>query len=107
MDHELDGWDITRSDAADWLPWGEGDAARARILGSADGYVVAIVEAAAGYRGTPHEHDHAEFFYLIDGTVQNQGQALHRGDGYAAAPGSVHTDFTAVTDATYLSVFRI
>jgi hypothetical protein len=36
--------------------------ARAKVLGAADGNVVALVEAEAGYHGTPHEHDHAEFF---------------------------------------------
>jgi hypothetical protein len=29
------------------------------------------------------------------------------GDGYAAAPGSSHTDFAAVTDASYLSIFKL
>ena len=74
------------------MPWGEGGA-RAKILGVADGYVVALVEADAGYQGTPHEHAHAEFFYLIDGDVTNQGTTMTAGDGYAAAAGSRHDEF--------------
>ena len=51
----LEGWDINHADQLEWVPWGEGGA-RAKILGTADGYVVAYVEAEPGYRGTPHEH---------------------------------------------------
>ena len=102
----LDGWDINHADQLDWVPWGEGGA-RAKILGVADGYVVALVEADAGYRGTPHEHAYAEFFYLIDGRVTNQGTAMTAGDGYAAAAGSRHDHFQADTPARYLSIFKL
>jgi hypothetical protein len=103
----LDGWDITHAADADWVPWGDNGDARAKILGTADGYVVALIEADAGYRGTPHVHAHAEFFYLIDGSVRNQGQGMDTGDGYAAAMGSQHTDFEAESPSTYLIIFRI
>jgi mannose-6-phosphate isomerase-like protein (cupin superfamily) len=102
----LEGWDINHADQLDWVPWGEGGA-RAKILGAADGYVVALVEADAGYRGTPHEHAHAEFFYLIDGSVTNQATAMTAGDGYAAAAGSRHDDFHTETGARYLSIFKL
>ena len=49
MEISLDGWDITQAAAADWVPWGSAGNARAKILGSADGYA-----AAAG-------STHAEF----------------------------------------------
>jgi quercetin dioxygenase-like cupin family protein len=107
MEISLDGWDIGQADRLDWVPWGSGGDARAKVLGSADGFVVALVEAEPGYRGDPHEHAHPEFFFLIDGTVHNQGQDLVKGDGYAAAPGSVHTDFGTDTGATYLSIFKL
>jgi uncharacterized protein len=103
----LEGWDITPTDGPEWIPWGEGDGARARIIGSADGYFVALVEAQVGYRGTPHVHEHAEFLYVIDGRVRTQGQELAAGAGYAAAAGSAHDDFEALTPSTYLSVFRV
>jgi hypothetical protein len=54
----LDGWNITRYADTDWAPWGNGGA-QAKVLGSADGYLVALVEADAGYQGTPHEHGYA------------------------------------------------
>jgi hypothetical protein len=105
-DLSLEGWDINRAVEVEWIPWGEGGA-RAKVLGAADGYVIALVEADAGYRGTPHEHANAEFFYLIDGSVTNQGTAMTAGDGYAAAAGSRHDDFRADTPARYLSVFKL
>jgi hypothetical protein len=107
MQPSLDGWDITHADDAGWMPWGEHGDARAKILGGADGYVVALVEAQAGYRGTPHEHAFTEFFYLVEGTVRNQGVSMSAGDGYAAAAGSHHTDFEAESPATYINIFRI
>jgi quercetin dioxygenase-like cupin family protein len=102
----LDGWNITRNAETAWVPWGDGGA-QAKVLGSADGYVVALVEAEAGYRGTPHEHTHTEFLYLLSGRLQTQGQELVSGDGYAAAAGSTHDDFHALEPSTYLSIFRI
>ena len=103
----LEGWDITRAGDAEWIPWGDGDRARAKILGRADGYSVVLVEAQAGYRGMPHVHEHAEFLYVIAGRVRNQGQELTAGGGYAAATGSAHEDFEALAPSTYLLVFRI
>jgi hypothetical protein len=72
----LQGWGITRGDDAEGIPWGQDGKARAKVLGQADGYVVVVVEAEAGYQGTPHRPYQAEFFYLVDGQVRNQGQEL-------------------------------
>lgn len=66
-----------------------------------------LVEAEAGYRGDPHEHTDAEFFYLLEGTLRNQGQLISAGDGYAAAAGSKHTDFVVESPARYLIIFRL
>lgn len=103
----LDGWNIGTFDDLDWMPWGDGGIARAKILGDADGYLVTVVEAEPGYVGTPHEHDHAEFFYLIDGEVRNQGRTMRSGDGYAARAGSFHDDFATDGGATFLVIFKL
>jgi quercetin dioxygenase-like cupin family protein len=103
----LEGWDITRAADVEWVPWGQGGNARAKVLGNADDYLVVLVEARAGYQGTPHQHEYAELFYLIDGRLRNQGQELTAGDGYAAAAGSTHDDFEALAPSTYLSIFRV
>ncbi|MDQ4132236.1 MAG: cupin domain-containing protein [Actinomycetota bacterium] len=107
MEISLQGWDIARADDAEWVPWGSAGNARAKVLGSADGYFVALVEAQPGYQGDPHEHAYAEFFYLIDGTVQNQGEGMKAGDGYAAAAGSTHADFSTDSGATYIVIFKL
>jgi quercetin dioxygenase-like cupin family protein len=103
----LDKWDIRHAAEVDWIPWGGQAKARAKILGEADGYMVALVEAEAGYQSSPHEHAHTEFFYLVEGVIRNQGRTMNVGDGYAAAMGSVHTDFVVEAAATYLSIFRL
>ena len=108
MEVSLDGWDIKRFEETDWVPWGgTGGDARAKVLGVADGFYVALIEAQPGYRGDAHEHKYPEFLSVIDGEVRNQGQLMVQGDGYAAAPGSSHTDFGTETGATYLLVFKL
>lgn len=108
IDVSLEGWDIVSADDSDWMPWGgaEGEA-RARVLGEADGYNVALVEAKPGYRGNAHVHEHPEFNYVIDGSLRNQGRDMKAGDGYAAAAGSSHTDFATDAGATYIVVFKL
>jgi quercetin dioxygenase-like cupin family protein len=107
-DIALEGWDIVRGDEAEWMPWtGSAGDARAKVLGTADGYTVVLVEAQPGYRGAAHEHAHAEFNYVVSGALRNQGQAMTAGDGYAAAAGSSHTDFATDTGATYIVIFKL
>jgi quercetin dioxygenase-like cupin family protein len=98
----LDRWDICHSADADWAPWGGNGNARVKILAEADGYTVALIHADTGYTTAPHEHTYAEFFHLIEGVIRNQGQILQTGDAYAAAAGSVHTDFEVQSPSTYL-----
>jgi len=108
VDISLDGWNIVSADEAEWMPWaGSAGEARAKMLGAADGYTVVLVEAKPDYRGSEHEHAYAEFNYVIDGTVRNQGQEMKAGDGYAAAAGSTHADFATDSGATYLVIFKI
>jgi len=107
MDISLEGWDIQAAESVEWVPWGTKGNARAKILGSADGYMVAYVQADPGYEGDPHVHGHPEFFYLVEGTVRNQGREMVAGDGYAAGTNSSHTDFETDTGATYIVIFKI
>jgi quercetin dioxygenase-like cupin family protein len=107
MEHSLEGWDLGRFDAIEWAPWGSGDDARAKVLAVADGFYMALVEADAGYEGDPHVHEHPEFLYVLDGTLRTQGQKLTKGEAYAAAPGSTHSDFATEAGATYLSIFKL
>ena len=108
MEHELDGWDIVHGADADWMPWGgEGAPARAKVLGTGDGYALVLVEAAAGYTGTAHDHNFAEMSYVVAGTVEHQGVPMIAGAGYIASAGSTHTGFRATSDATYVLAFKL
>ncbi|WP_236076429.1 FAD-dependent oxidoreductase [Streptomyces coffeae] len=103
----LAGWDIAAADHGEWIPWGSCGKARARIVAQADGYHVALVEAEAGYRTDPHVHQHAEFLYLIEGRVSNQGRTITTGGAFAAAAGSVHDAFVSETPVRYVSIFKL
>jgi quercetin dioxygenase-like cupin family protein len=107
-DISLEGWDIVNADETEWMPWtGAAGEARAKVLGSADGYTAVLVEAQPGYVGAPHEHSFAEFNYVVAGTLRTQGRVMTAGDGYAAAAGSTHTDFATDAGATYIVIFKI
>jgi len=75
-------------------------------LGAADGLLVILAEAAPGYIWQPHVHGYPEFLLVLEGTVSTEGRTLGPGDGYAAATGSSHTDFTTANGAVYLLVTR-
>ena len=107
MNNNKIGWDFGLASEAEWMPWGEGNNATARVVAAADGYHQVLVKAQAGYTGTPHEHEHAEFFYILEGVVKHNGTRLNVGDGYGAAAGSTHDSFEAITDATYLTIFKL
>ena len=101
------GWDFGLAAEAEWMPWGEGDNAIGRIVAVGDGYHQVLIKAQAGYAGAPHEHEHAEFSYILEGVVKHNGATLSVGDGYAAAAGSTHESFEVITDATYLTIFKL
>jgi quercetin dioxygenase-like cupin family protein len=104
----LEGWDIASGAHTEWVDWGgTGAAARAKVLSAADGYTMVLVEAGAGYRGTPHVHAHPEFVYVLDGELRNQGRRMVAGDAYAAATGSSHDDFSTDAGATYVLIFKL
>jgi hypothetical protein len=106
MEHSLTGWDIANAADIDWAPWGPHGQAKARLLASADGFNVVLVVAGPGYSADAHVHGFPEFVYLVDGTMSVQGHVLGRGDAYAAAAGSVHTELRTDSGATYVSIFK-
>ena len=107
MEHSLTGWDIANAADIDWAPWGPRGDANAKLIASADGYNVVLVVAGPGYATDSHVHQFPEFVYVIDGTMYAQGHVLTRGDAYAAAGGSVHTELRTDSGATYLTIFKL
>jgi anti-sigma factor ChrR (cupin superfamily) len=107
MTNDDDGRDFGLATEAEWMPWGDGDKATARTVAFGDGYHQLLIKAQAGHTGTPHEHEHAEFSYILEGIVRHNGTTLSVGDGYGAAAGTTHDSFEALTDATYLTIFRL
>ena len=90
MQHALEGWDIVHGADAQWMPWGgNGGPGRAKVLGSGDGYVLVLVEAAAGYVGDPHEHTNAELSYLRE-RDRRAPRGLHAGGRRLRRRGGLH-----------------
>ena len=101
------GWHLNPGGDGDWVEWGEGGLARAKVLAEGDGYLVVLVEAQTGYVGTPHEHTNTEFAYVLEGQLRNQGEVMGPGGAYVAQAGSRHDDFEALVPSTYLSIFKL
>ena len=106
--HDLAGWDIGAVAALDWAPWGSRGDARAKVLASGDGYFLALVEAEPATDGRS-----ARARLRRDALRPRRHPAHARRGAWARATptspaaGSVHTDFTTESGATYLSIFKL
>jgi len=63
----LAGWSFADSNAMEWQPLGEKIAMK--MLGAADGKVIAMFKFEAGYVGGAHHHEEPEFTFVLEGSV--------------------------------------
>ncbi len=77
-----------------------------QTLGLAGGRLMAKFRFEAGYEGGSHHHGDAEFTYVLEGDLVSNGVTMQAGHGYAAEPGTDHTEFRSPGGATLLSVFQ-
>jgi quercetin dioxygenase-like cupin family protein len=103
MEISTEGWTFADSDALDWVERGPGVAVK--MLGGADGRVIAMFRFAPGYVGAVHEHTDAEFTYVLDGSVVSNGVLMEAGHSYAVGAGTTHSEFRTETGCTVVSVF--
>jgi len=99
------GWTFTDGGAMDWQPIAEG--ARMKVLGIADGKMIATFKFEAGYVGGVHHHEEPEFSYILEGSMVSQGVQMEVGHAYAAQMGTTHDDFRTEIGCTLVSVFKI
>jgi hypothetical protein len=93
----MDGWKIVRAEDSECLPWnGPAGEARAKTLGTADGWVTSCahahvppVQLRRGRLGTQR------------GSTAVRGRRLRRGRRFEP------DDFATDTDAAYIVIFRI
>jgi hypothetical protein len=99
------GWTFTDGGAMDWQPIAEG--AGMKVLGIADGKMIATFKFEAGYVGGVHHHEEPEFSYILEGSMMSQGVQMEVGHAYAAQIGTTHDDFRTENGCTLVSVFKI
>jgi hypothetical protein len=99
------GWTFTDGGAMDWQPIAEG--AGMKVLGIADGKMIATFKFEAGYIGGVHHHEEPEFSYILEGSMMSQGVQMDVGHAYAAQIGTTHDDFRTENGCTLVSVFKI
>ena len=99
------GWTFTDSGSVDWQPIAE--KASMKVLGIADGKMIATFKFDAGYVGGVHYHEEPEFSYILEGSMTSQGVHMDAGHAYAAQTGTTHDDFRSENGCTLVSVFKI
>jgi len=76
-----------------------------KVLGIADGRMLAMFKFAPGYVGGVHEHTDAEFTYVTDGSIVSNGVLMTSGHAYAVGAGTTHSEFRTDDGCTVISVF--
>ncbi len=99
------GWTFTDSSDVTWKPMGPG--VTMKMLGAADGRVIAMFKFEPGFAGGTHHHDEPEFSYVLDGEIISNGVAMAAGHAYAAEAGTTHDEFRTDTGCTLVSVFKM
>jgi len=99
-----DGWTFTDANAMEWQP--RGDKVAMKVLGSADGKLIAMFKFDAGFVGDTHHHEEAEFSYVLDGAVISNGVRMEAGHAYAANAGTTHEEFRTDEGCIVVSVFK-
>ena len=77
-----------------------------KLLGAADGRLFTMSRFAPGFSAPEHTHADTEFGYVLEGSVQSQGQLLTTGMGYAAPTGTTHSEFHTADGCTMLFVLK-
>lgn len=103
MENSTDGWTFTDSNAIDWQEMGPDIAMK--MLGGADGRVIAMFRFDAGYVGGAHDHTDAEMTYVLEGSIVSNGVLMEAGHAYAVGAGTTHSEFRTDTGCTLVSVF--
>lgn len=105
MSDLTEGWMFADQET---IPWQEmGPQIEMKMLGAADGRVIAMFRFGAGYVGGSHEHGDAEFTYVLEGEIISNGVTMKAGHAYAAQTGTTHEEFRSETGATLVSVFQM
>jgi anti-sigma factor ChrR (cupin superfamily) len=104
MQYDLTGWAFGDAGQVAWQAFG--DDVEMKVLGAADGKVIALFRFAAGWVGRTHFHEDSEFTYILDGDLVSNGVAMAAGHAYAARAGTTHAEHRTENGCTIVSVFK-
>jgi anti-sigma factor ChrR (cupin superfamily) len=87
----MDDFSVGDTSAMEWTEAAVG--VDVKLIGAADGRLFTMSRFAPGFSAPLHTHVDTEFGYVVEGSVQSQGQLLTAGCGYAAPIGTTHEEF--------------
>lgn len=92
------------------LPWTPSKFARGvevKNLGKANGRAMQLVRFQPGASFPAHLHTDAEFLFVLEGEVIQNGRRLHAGCSTVAPAGSRDTEFISPSGGTFLLVYAL
>lgn len=102
----MDAFAVADTNDAEWIDAAPG--VEIKTIGMADGHLFNVSRFAPGFSAPEHTHADSEFGYVLEGSVQSQGELLTTGCGYAAPTGTTHSEFVVGEDGcTMLFVLKL
>jgi hypothetical protein len=96
-------WHIANTNSMDWQTVEGGQ--MIKFIGTAKGTGFILSKVPAGFKGPVHRHDGLEYLYVIEGSAISNGTLLKAGCGFIAEPGTLHSEFSSPSGATFVVVF--
>ena len=87
----MDAFAVADTSEAEWTEAAPG--VEIKPIGMVDGRLFNMSRFAPGFSAPEHTHLDSEFGYVLEGSVQSQGQLLTAGCGYAAPKDTTHSEF--------------
>lgn len=100
-----EGWQFTNTNEVEWKK--ADDNSLYKTIGFVDGLAFVLSDVPAGHQGKHHHHTHAEFVYVMGGSIRANGVIMEAGHGYAAPEGTNHTEFASDNGCQFISVFKV
>ena len=98
---------FTCHDDLPWIPSRFASGVEVKNLGKANGRAMQLVRFQPGASFPAHLHTDAEFLFMLEGDVFQNGQKLRSGWSSVAAAGTYDTYFMSPTGCTFLLVYAL
>jgi anti-sigma factor ChrR (cupin superfamily) len=101
----LEEFIFTDSEAVSWRPSTFATGVEVKDLGRANGRAMQLVRFQPGAAFPAHKHTGAEFIYVLEGDLIQEGQPLKRGWASVAPSGTEDADVRSESGCVFLIIY--